>query len=58
MLFNLVKTESRVDAEMRTQAHNWMTKGKAPLNHFQLFAWTTYKGEMYDHVQFHRRFFL
>ena len=38
MLFNLVKAESRVDAEMRTQARNWMTKGKAPLNHFQLFA--------------------
>ena len=26
MLFNLVKTESRVDAEMRTQVHNWMIK--------------------------------
>ena len=33
-----MKTESLVGAEMRTQAHNWMTKGKAPLTHFQLSA--------------------
>ena len=26
MLFNLMKTESHVDAEMRTQAHDWIIK--------------------------------
>ena len=57
MLFNLMKTESSVDAEMRTQAHNRMIKCTAPLNHFQLFAWTVYKGELFDHVQVQRRFF-
>ena len=47
-----MKRESSVGAEMKTQVHNWMIK--STMNHFQLFAWTKYKGDVLDHVTVQR----